>query len=192
MSATTAPSHTPNFDHAGYMRAVVITDNLRQNVKNCVRALRKMEFDAIAFRGMSGALLAPAVALSMKKNLLMVRKPADDSHSMMMVEGDKAARRYVIIDDLISTGATVRTIFKEIREFAPQAECIGCLEAHYLFIDAEENFGKAKGDHFATRWLDKAREMYPPPVVKVPLVIQQYTDFYKTPMMLLPASEGSF
>lgn len=76
---------------------------------------RSQKFDAIAFRGMSGALVAPAVAARLKKNLLMVRKATDSNHSSLSVEGfNGAPQRYVIIDDFIFTGATVREIQRTI------------------------------------------------------------------------------
>jgi adenine/guanine phosphoribosyltransferase-like PRPP-binding protein len=101
---------------------------LKETLRIAAKTLRKYEFDAIAFTGMSGALLAPTLALRLEKNLLMVRKPGD-SHSGMRVEGDKAALRYVIVDDFMASGRTVRTILKEVADFAWNAQCIGVCEA---------------------------------------------------------------
>lgn len=50
---------------------------------------------------MSGALIAPIVALRMNKPIIMVRKSSEKSHSSRIVEGYKAASKYVILDDLI-------------------------------------------------------------------------------------------
>lgn len=83
------------------------------------RQLKNVEFDAIAFRGMSGALIAPIIAYLMHKSLIMVRKPktAEPNHSGRLIEGDMYATRYVIIDDCTSTGQTVNTIHDEIRKW---------------------------------------------------------------------------
>lgn len=98
---------------------------LRKNVYKIVNLLRGKEFDAIAFRGMSGATIAPSVALALNKSLIMVRKPKDGSHSDMRVEGDRTARTYVIIDDFQSTGETVRAIVEDVHNWSPDMLCIG-------------------------------------------------------------------
>ena len=74
---------------------------------------KEIEFDTIVFRGMSGAILAPLVAAKLGKELLMVRKE-DNSHSSYIVEGNIATRKYIILDDLISTGETILSIFKAL------------------------------------------------------------------------------
>jgi phosphoribosylpyrophosphate synthetase len=95
--------------------------------------LGKYEFDAIAFRGMSGAIPSPVIALAMNKTMIMVRKPESESHSGRNVEGDRAARRYVIVDDFIESGATVQAIYDQVKEFTDwyrlgeHAVCIGVL-----------------------------------------------------------------
>ena len=128
--------HTPRYEHCGYLCNLIEMDKLEDSVKKVSLILRNYDFDAIAFRGMSGALIAPAVALKLDKTLLMVRKPRagneDDSHSYEHVEGDAAARRYVILDDFIATGRTIKAITEEIKRFAPTAICIGAIEVSRL------------------------------------------------------------
>jgi len=65
--------------------------------------------------------------------MILVRK-GEERHCPMKVEGDQAARRYIIIDDFIDSGHTVRTIVKEVKEFAPEAECLGVLQVTDLPI----------------------------------------------------------
>ena len=79
---------------------------------------------------MSGALPAIPLALRLKKEFIFVRKDFDvntGSHSYRQVEGHKSVKRYVIIDDLICTGNTLKEIVKHIHKFAPEAKCIGVL-----------------------------------------------------------------
>jgi orotate phosphoribosyltransferase-like protein len=125
-------THEPNYYHAEYLSRIIRTENLRKTLKDTRKVLEKLQFDAIAFRGMSGAMLAPTLALRMNKTLLMVRKGTENSHSTRPVEGDKAARRYVIVDDLVDSGCTVRAICDEVKTFAPYALCIGVVEVNYL------------------------------------------------------------
>jgi adenine/guanine phosphoribosyltransferase-like PRPP-binding protein len=116
--------YSPCYSHMSYLEKSIRTANLRITIRELAAALKGHQFDAIAFRGMSGALVAPSLALRLNKTLLMVRKDKE-THSYYQVEGDWAARRYVIVDDLIDSGETVATIFEQIRGFASEAICIG-------------------------------------------------------------------
>ena len=71
-------------------------------------------FDAIAFTGVSGAAMAFPLSFALGIPLLCVRKGGENSHSPYKVEGDYAARRYVIVDDFISTGNTMRRIQEDL------------------------------------------------------------------------------
>ena len=68
----------------------------------------KVKFDAIAFRGMSGAIIACPVASIFKKPLIIVRKSIKNCHSSRQVEGFIDAKKYIIVDDFIETGKTIR------------------------------------------------------------------------------------
>jgi len=103
-----------------YLLPALDTASLKKRIEDTIQYLRvrTKKFDAIAFRGMSGALVAPAVAARLKKNLLMVRKPQENSHSSMKVEGFcETAQRYVIIDDFVSSGNTISEIRKAVTKF---------------------------------------------------------------------------
>jgi hypothetical protein len=87
-------------------------ETIRLAVDNVGR--RRDEFDVIAFRGMSGAYIAPAVADALDKELLCIRKTSEQSHGSP-VEGTTSDTRYIIIDDFVSTGETVAQIVEAIR-----------------------------------------------------------------------------
>ena len=98
---------------------------LRKAVQKCVRVIRKrkLKFDAIAFRGLSGAVVAPMVALALKKTLIAVRK--SNSHGIKVC-GDLGAQSYLIIDDFISSGVTIRKIVTGIdRASLNEPTCVG-------------------------------------------------------------------
>lgn len=78
-------------------------------VENAVKCLKGVKFDTIVFRGFSGAVVGPAVALRLRKPWVLVRKVGDSSHSPRAVEGNVSGS-YVIIDDFIDTGETVDKI----------------------------------------------------------------------------------
>lgn len=73
---------------------------------------RKAGFDAIAFRGSSGAAAAYPAAGRLGCGLIHVRK--DMGHSFMEVEGAYDVDSYVIVDDFISNGDTVRSIVARV------------------------------------------------------------------------------
>jgi len=100
---------------------------LRTRIDLAVRALQTHTFDTIAFRGMSGAFLGPQIAAFLDKEMILVRKPHDDTHSFYNVEGFKGARRYIIVDDFISLGGTKRAIIEAVSKFAPDANFVGLL-----------------------------------------------------------------
>jgi adenine/guanine phosphoribosyltransferase-like PRPP-binding protein len=84
-------------------------------VKHVKRFRKKHPFDAIAFRGSSGAALAFPLSFFLKVPLIHVRKD-DKNHYSRPMEGTISSKRYLIIDDTIYTGFTISTIIKTISE----------------------------------------------------------------------------
>ena len=117
-----------------YLSWFLDPETLKEFVKRSALILRRYDFQCIAFRGVSGALSGPPLAFKMNKTVIVVRKSKyeEKNHSRMLVEGDRAVKRYVIVDDFISSGATAREIVKRISEFAPSARCIGVIEGHRI------------------------------------------------------------
>ena len=69
-------------------------------------------FEAIAFRGSSGASLAWPLVVHTGIPLIHSRKPG--SHCSQAIEGAMGAKRYAIVDDLVETGETIREIADSI------------------------------------------------------------------------------
>lgn len=134
--------HVPDYCHDSYMTRNLQLAHVNERIPVAVEFLSQFEFDAIAFRGMSGALVAPIIARELGKTLICVRKPDEKCHSSRLVEGDSGARSYVIIDDFIDYGTTVRKIFTAVGEFAPQAKCLGTFQfARCMYDDGTDWFG---------------------------------------------------
>jgi len=144
--------YVPRIVTAGYLSKVISIDRLRRTIDLSVKMLAGYDFDALAFTGMSGCLVGPSVCLALNKSMIVVRKKGDDTHSPYDVEGDKAARRYIIIDDFIGSGATVNRIAKQVKLFAPQAVCLGVLETYYQ--DDSDDWNPSRG-----KTLRKVREI---------------------------------
>lgn len=143
------PEHRPNYDNTvTHLKEFINPREAKRIVEMSVRYLRqleasgKVEFTTIAFRGLSGALIAPMIAMEMDKSLLAVRKVKRTGHGSNPVEGDYNAGKYIIVDDFISTGETCREIMQEIEECYSMkslnggALCVGVLQA-YFFVHPE-------------------------------------------------------
>lgn len=120
--------------HNYYSTDVYTPANLRTRVKTAARVMRrfhkKTPFDAIAFRGSSGAALAFPLSVELEMPVIYVRKDSEytDSHGKKVEGPDTDVARYVIVDDLIATGKTVHAIIDVIRAIsdgAPSPQCVG-------------------------------------------------------------------
>ena len=87
--------------------------------------LRKIadQFDTIVCCGVSGLMVVPQIAELLNKNILIVRKN-EKRYSEFRTEGI-APFQYVVVDDLICSGATVKYIKKIIRDEYPRSKCKG-------------------------------------------------------------------
>lgn len=123
---------------SSYLNKVLEGDKLNERVMKAKNILRqtKVKFDAIAFRGMSGAIFAANLATKMKKTLLIVRKPKQEepSHAYAVVEGDRHSKKYIIVDDFVSTGNTLSTIVGEVKKFT-DSQCVGV----YCYLRSDES-----------------------------------------------------
>jgi adenine/guanine phosphoribosyltransferase-like PRPP-binding protein len=110
---------------ADYLEYALYAHVQREIVDRCVEAIHQkinQRFEAIAFRGLSGALIAPAVAYKLGKPLLPVRK-GEDTHSSHYTEWGSDHRSFIILDDFISGGGTIRAILDSLE--VDGAECRG-------------------------------------------------------------------
>jgi adenine/guanine phosphoribosyltransferase-like PRPP-binding protein len=87
--------------------------------------LRKIadSFDSIACCGVSGLMVVPQIAELLNKNIVVVRK-GEQCYSEFRTEG-VAPFQYIILDDLICSGSTVRHIKKVIKDEYSRSHCIG-------------------------------------------------------------------
>jgi adenine/guanine phosphoribosyltransferase-like PRPP-binding protein len=138
---------TKLYDHAAYLD-ILRPDRLEYRF-DCAKDAFKtcpVEFDTIAFSGCSGTMFGPILALHLNKEMILVRKEQDCpsnnkrirklqghiNHSQRRVEGYTECKRYIIVDDQVSMGDTVKRMAKEIRAFAPEAQCV----AVYQYFEA--------------------------------------------------------
>ena len=106
---------------------ILLNPKIRNKIiLQCVDVLRSYSdnFDSIACCGISGLLVVPQISELLKKNIIVVRKKNDKRYSPFQYEG-VVPKKYVIIDDLICSGKTVKHIIKTISDDCVRAECIG-------------------------------------------------------------------
>lgn len=87
--------------------------------------LRKIsnQFDSIACCGVSGLMVVPQIAELLDKHIVIIRKD-EKRYSEFRTEG-VAPFRYVVVDDLICSGSTIKNITSIIHDEYPRARCIG-------------------------------------------------------------------
>lgn len=106
--------------HASWLKEIFEPDLLTKAAKKIAKQIKadrkKFTINAIAVRGMSGAVMGGVVSSMTGIPLVIVRK-RDGTHSAYNVEFPEELDEihYVIIDDLISSGATIARIHHDIK-----------------------------------------------------------------------------
>ncbi len=124
--------------HSDYLRKVYDHETLMELADRCITKTVEImllhPFEAIAFSGTSGAAMAYILSYRLGIPLICVRKKGDDGHHTRtfggvrgLLEGHIDAATYLIVDDWISSGATVKRIAETIRQRSPNARCVGIL-----------------------------------------------------------------
>lgn len=104
---------------------------------NIRKMRRKIPFDCIAFTGMSGCLIAPAICRQLKVHMLPIRKAGVKHHGNGRIETHYAHvyKRSIILDDFVEEGSTVRKLIKLLREDMPNNKVVGLALHRRLDID---------------------------------------------------------
>lgn len=121
-----------------YLDTPLDKNELREIIFDLKQKLKNVKFDAIAFCGNSGALVAPILAYELNKYILLVRKKSESCHSLYSVEGlypGKKKYKYIILDDQIESGRTVKAIYNEISEYSSNLVCVGIV----LYLDGDSH-----------------------------------------------------
>ena len=113
---------------------------VRRVVDDLRKRMKEHPFDAIAFIGISGAVLAPIVAYELGVGLIAVQKKGTRACSRRHWHGPMDVR-YIILDDDVNTGATLRWVLRAIGD---ASTCVGayfyddgCLGQFYSACEVE-------------------------------------------------------
>ena len=129
------------YEHSSWFDNIFHPEILKAMTTSAVPKLRRFHkknpFDVMAFTGLSGALFASILSGRLQIPMVMVRK-ANDLHgpggTKKRVCGFKNFKKYIIIDDLVASGETLKRIHKEVSKFSTAAnpELVGvALYYHY-------------------------------------------------------------
>jgi hypoxanthine phosphoribosyltransferase len=107
-----APSHTWDQFHPDRFHKLVDETIVK------VRELKEKypEIEALAACGHSGLMLVGAVSYALNMPQIAVRKSADTEHDCYLADGWMGCRGYLVVDDLINSGDTIRRIRNHIRD----------------------------------------------------------------------------
>lgn len=132
-------------DIAGFKTSYldIALDNLEGVLARAERHLDGLDFDTLVGRGFSGGLVIPALALRLQKNFVLVRKETDDSHHHGRMIGN-LGRRWIFVDDFVSSGRTRDKVLEAIRGGCVQqnhrTEYVG--EYHYARLNGLTEYGE--------------------------------------------------
>jgi len=112
---------------------------LINKIADQMAALKKQtKFTAIAFRGTSGAALAYPLSAQLNIPIICVRKLTEISHGLRIEGTQRNIKKYVIIDDFMESGKTIKAILDAINKKKDyfkegRAECVGIV----LYTEAQ-------------------------------------------------------
>ena len=87
-------------------------------------------------------MVVPQIAEILNKNIIVVRKD-EKRYSEFFIEGVSPSR-YVVVDDLICSGNTLKHIIDSIHDDTPRAKCIGA----YFYLGEECAFNDSNSKLF--------------------------------------------
>lgn len=144
---TTTKESSPTLVCSQHMREFLDPKVLPTHIDYAIETLKRKRFDSLAFRGFSGAVIASPVAVALHKQLLLTRKTVEDTHSDFLVEGNPSSKKYIIIDDFLSSGKTAKAIIELVSDFAPQAKCVGFLSVQHQLYYNQQRLEAKLGAH---------------------------------------------
>ena len=104
--------------HAYYLDKVFILSERKNMVAKLKKVFRNIpcKYDGIVVTGVSGITMGSIISHLLNKNLVIVRKPDDQScHSYYTVENAKKNGKYVFLDDLVDSGKTYKYVEKTLK-----------------------------------------------------------------------------
>lgn len=104
--------------NTGYMDNAVF--DLQGVVREAVALLTPVhkEFDTLVGTGFSGGLIIPTLAIRLRKRFVLIRKETDDSHHGSGRLLGELGKRWIFVDDFVSSGSTRNRVIEKIEAAA--------------------------------------------------------------------------
>lgn len=157
--------------YTGYSDTLFNPQRLREAAQLALDKVKRVEHELaepihIAVTGKSGIAMAFAMSMIGDVNIVTIRKTNETSHGSK-IEGFGALGKYIVLDDFVDSGQTVRRVVNELNDFAAsrsaghKPECVGFIE--YCRIDAlnacaHESVGdllNCGNDQYWAAWMDR-------------------------------------
>lgn len=129
---------------AGHTTILLNHKERNRIVIEAVQTLRNYNFDSIACCGTSGLLVVPQIAEILDKHIVVIRKPSEKRYSVFDIEG-VIPNNYIIVDDLVCSGRTIRLIKNSIKNECTRSTCVG---AYFYLANECAYTGKNGSDLF--------------------------------------------
>lgn len=120
----------PDFP-VSYMENAVF--NLPDVLDRARKELADVDFDTIVGTGFSGGIVIPALALSMGKKFVLIRKEGDDSHHRTGRLVGQLGERWIFVDDFISSGRTRNRVIGKISEALIETDSETTFVGQYMY-----------------------------------------------------------
>ena len=111
---STEPAHAPAMFRTGYMDRAVY--DLPLVIEKAKTDLANIDFDTMVGTGFSGGVVIPTLAMAMGKQFVLVRKDNDNSHHGPGRLLGSLGKRWIFVDDFVSTGQTKRRVIEKIAD----------------------------------------------------------------------------
>lgn len=104
--------------HAQYISECFNRKEQDKTIRQIKELIKKynLEFDGFVVTGVSGIVMGSILSRILRKDLVVVRKDKDGSHSSFSVENYKTSRKYIFLDDFTCTGKTFRRVESKLDE----------------------------------------------------------------------------
>lgn len=88
------------------------------NKAKTILDFHSVNYDTMVGIGLSGSLVIPTLARALNKDFAIIRKSGTYSHGASVGFEGTIGDRWLFVDDFISTGATLTTVYSRINEIS--------------------------------------------------------------------------
>lgn len=112
--------------------------DLADVIETAKKRLADVEFDTLVGTGFSGSIVIPALALAMEKKFVLIRKETDDSHHGRGRLVGALGKRWVFVDDFVSSGSTRRRVIEKVSDNSAIRGGVTEMVGQYMYVNHSE------------------------------------------------------